>query len=243
MISGVIATICVLARPSHIAMNTHACRSTTEVVMILKSGTVRVGLLLLVGTLGVAPACTTVAGTPGRPGGVWGRSATIHGEVRGVDTRRDRIYVSEGRGGRGRTYTVHYDRRTRVYDGRRSYPVSALRRGDDVRIRVEYDRRGRAWADRVDLRRGRGWSDRGPWNNGRHADVWRTDRWSGRVVVVDARRNYFTLDRGSSRVVVVRVPSSNRDLGRRLGRLRRGEKVTIEVRHRGGQDVQLVRFR
>src|SRR5690606_4959733 len=133
--------------------------------MILKAGTIRVGLMLLVFALGVAPACTTVAGTPGRPpGGVWGREATIHGEIRGIDTRRDRIYVSEGRGGRGRTYTIYYDRRTRVHDGRRSYPVSALRRGDDVRIRVEYDRRGRPWAERVELRRGNGWGwgDRGP---------------------------------------------------------------------------------
>lgn len=210
--------------------------------MILKAGTVRIGLTLLVLSLGVAPACTMVAGTPGRPGGVWGRKETIHGEIRGVDTRRDRIYVSERRGGRWRTYTIYYDRHTRVYDGRRSYPVSALRRGDDVRIRVEYDRWGRPWAERVDWRRGRGWADRGPWDRDRH-DEWRIERWSGRVVVVDLRRNYFTLERGPSRVVVIRVPSSNGDIARRFGRLRRGETVTIEVRHRDGRDVELVRFR
>ena len=35
---------------------------------------------------------------------------------------------------------------------RREYALGALERGDLVRVYVEVDRRGEAWADRVDVR-------------------------------------------------------------------------------------------
>ncbi|HEX7119518.1 MAG TPA: hypothetical protein VF212_12060 [Longimicrobiales bacterium] len=228
--------------------------------MILKRGAVRVALALLVAAPGVASACTPVAGAPGLPGGVYGRSAGVVGEVRAVDRRRARIWLSVEH---GRVRAVNYGRRTRVYIGRRAYPVAALRRGDDVWVRLVYDRRGRAWAERVVLRRGdRDWRDRDRWgdddrwedddrwdgdrwgDDDRHRAVWRVARWAGRVQVVDVRRRYFTLDRGLSRVVVVRLPSRlDRADARRLGRLRRGERVVVEVRHRDGDVVELIRFR
>ncbi|HEX6939110.1 MAG TPA: hypothetical protein VF158_06830 [Longimicrobiales bacterium] len=226
--------------------------------MIPKSGNMRVGLVWLVCALGVAPACTPLAGAPGRPGGVYGRATEFYGEIRGVDTRRDRIYVDVGRGG---TRAVHYDRRTRVYAGRRSYPVSALRRGDDVRMRVVFDRRGVAWADWVEIRDRDRWEWRrwdGRWDDRRdhrrggddrwddddgRSVAWRVERWSGRIRAVDLRQRYFTLDRGASRVVVIRIRDLDGDDARRLGQLRRGERVVVEVRLRDGGLAELVRFR
>ena len=136
--------------------------------MVLKLGTARVALLLLIGSLVVAPACSTAGGTtrgdwdlPGR------RSSQLVGEIRSIDARRGRLQVDLAYGG---TRTVYFDRRTKVVgQGRRS--VSSLRRGDDVRIRVAYDRRGTAWADRIEVYRN-GWArnDRGRWDDRRARD-------------------------------------------------------------------------
>lgn len=230
--------------------------------MILRPGTVRVALLLLAALLVVAPACTTVGGAPSR-GGVYGARGDVVGEVRAVDARRGRIHVREAY---GRARTVRYDRGTRVFDGRREYPVSWLRRGDGVRIRVVYDRRGAPWADRVYVRpggwerwgdHGRGgddgrwedgrWGDRGG-EDGRWDDRWRdgmrVERLAGTVRSVELRRGYFTLEQGRSRLVVVRIPGRlDRDDARRVGRLRRGDYVHVEVRFGDRGAAELIRFR
>src|SRR5690606_24740654 len=138
------------------------------------------------------------------------------GEIRSIDARRGRLQVDLAYGG---TRTVYFDRRTKVVgQGRRS--VSSLRRGDDVRIRVAYDRRGTAWADRIEVYRN-GWArnDRGRWDDRRVVTARRV-QWQGTVRSIERRRNYFVLDRGRSNVVV-RIPSTlSRDEARRLDRLR-----------------------
>lgn len=71
----------------------------------------------------------------------------VTGEVTSVDTARDEISIDD----RGRRYTVGYDSRTRVlYEGR-EYRPEDLERGDVVRARVNEDRSGRLYADRVDV--------------------------------------------------------------------------------------------
>ncbi|HEX6308515.1 MAG TPA: hypothetical protein VFZ69_10030 [Longimicrobiales bacterium] len=169
-------------------------------------------------------------------GAVGGTGDSLYGEIRSVDTRRGVIQVREQY---GRDYTVRYDGRTRVVYGQRQYPVSALERGDQVQMRIEYDRNNTPWADRIEVRDSRRRAERG--------DV-RTDtrvqRVDGRVYQVDTRRGYFTLDGSYGRSLVVYVPRNVRreDL-RRFDRLRRGDRVRVEIRPRGRDQADLVRFR
>jgi hypothetical protein len=162
----------------------------------------------------------------------------VDGEIRSVDTRRGRLQL---RTATGRTNTVWVDRATRVVYGRRSYPVDALDRGDVVRIWLEVDSRGEAWADRVEVRRSA--RDRyGRYGDGRE---WgRVERLNGRVVEVSLRDGYFVVDPGADRAVVVYVPRGlDRDAYRRLERLRRGDRVTADVRLLSGEEAELVRLR
>jgi hypothetical protein len=161
-----------------------------------------------------------------------GQNSMVEGEVRSLDTRRGRMDIRDDRYGRNRT--VRIDDRTRVLDGSRQQPVSTLRRGDYVRVRLSYDRSGQAWADRVELRHG---------SNDRRNTA-RVERLDGRVAGVDHRRGHFALEQGRRNTVVVHVPRgiSSGD-ARRFDRLRRGDRVRVEVRHLGRDQAQLVRFR
>lgn len=160
------------------------------------------------------------------------RNAILHGEVRSLDARRGRLQIREEY---GRAHTVHLDNRTRVVYRSRQYPASALRRGDIVQVRVVWDRSGTAWADRIDVRQSA---------DDRRVATARVQRIDGRVGAVDTRRGYFTLEQSRSRQVVVHVPRrlSSGD-ARRFDRLRRGDRVRVDVRPVGRSDVELVRFR
>jgi hypothetical protein len=161
----------------------------------------------------------------------------LSGELRSVDARRGRIQVREDHGNR-RTHTLRYDNRTRVIYQGRQQSASHLQRGDIVRVRVSRDRSGTQWADQVEVR-----------NSGRDGRDGRTvssrvERLDGVVRQVDTRRGYFMVEESRSRTIVVRVPArlSSGD-ARRFERLRRGERVRVEVRALGRNEVQLVRFR
>jgi hypothetical protein len=71
------------------------------------------------------------------------------------------------------------------------------------------------------------------------------ERLDGRVQGIDVRRGYFTMTGARNARVVVYVPrDARRDDVRRFERLRRGERVRVEVRSRGrGDQAELVRFR
>lgn len=177
------------------------------------------------------PACANLGGV------LAGRPDDISGEVRSLDTRRGQLQIREDY---GRDISVRYDGRTRVVSGSRTYGVSMLRRGDLVRVRLEYDRNDQPWAERIELRRasrtGGVWQDRG----GRV----RVERWDGVVQQVDHRRGWFVLDRGRSgdtRVYLGRNP--RREDVRDFERLRRGQRVRIEVRASSRGEAELVRFR
>jgi hypothetical protein len=160
-----------------------------------------------------------------------GRDNVLVGEVRSLDARRGRLDVREER---GRMMTVRLDNRTPVLSGSRRHPVSSLRRGDLVRIRVSYDRSGTPWAERIDVRHST--ADR--------RVAARIERIDGRVTGIDNRRGYFTVDQGRRSTVVVYVPNrlSSGD-ARRFDRLRRGDRVRAEVMVTGRDRAELVRFR
>lgn len=209
--------------------------------MIPKRGLVRAAVVLALGGLVVVPACAPL-GAQG-PGRGWGwEDGRIVGEVRSVDTRRDRIDVRVAHGG---TRSVRYDRRTEFVARGHRISVHQLRRGDEVRIRLDHDRRGAPVAERVEVYRRDGWGDR---RDDRRDDRWddrRIERVSGTVRSVDHGRDYFVLESGRGRTLIIRV--AERDLRgddeRRWKRLRRGDRVAVEVQYRSGNEVRLIRFR
>ena len=85
-----------------------------------------------------------------QPGGPSARSGVIEGEIRTVDRRHGSMQVRSSRHG---TRTVRLDDETRVLYRRVEYTVDALEPGDVVRVYVEADGDGEAWARRVDVRR------------------------------------------------------------------------------------------
>jgi len=181
----------------------------------------------LLALLLTAPACASMGSVLG------GRPDDVYGEVRSLDTRRGRLQVREDY---GRDYTVRYDSRTRVVNGGRTYPVSSLRRGDLVRVRVEYDRYDEPWADRIELRRDAR-DDRDRVGVG-------VQRWNGLVRQVDYRSGWFVMDRnrsGNVRVFVGR--NARREDIRRFERMRRGDRVRVEVRTSYLGQAELIRFR
>jgi hypothetical protein len=191
-------------------------------------------ILALTGGLLLAPACAPLGAMDGVVlGGGGGRNSSfVEGEVRSVDTRRSRM---ELRDHRNRGYTVHFDRRTQVIYRQRQYPVEALERGDVVRARLVRDRNGALWADRVDV-----------WQSVRERGVayGRTERVSGTVSRVDHRRGHFTMQSGRNQVLIVHVPSRlTRDDARRFERLRRGDRVRVEIRPVGRGAAEFIRFR
>lgn len=198
--------------------------------------------LTMVGMAGVLSACAgSGLGTLGDVLGS-GQSSSLYGEVRSVDTRRGRIQVREQQ---GRDYTVRYDNRTRVVYRQREYPVSRLERGDQVQVRVEYDRNNTPYADRIDVRESaRDGRDRGDWDRDdrdRDRGMMRVD---GRVQGIDTRRGYFTVTQTRGpRLVVYVTRNTRRDDIRRFERLRRGDRVRVEVRSRGRDQAELIRFR
>jgi hypothetical protein len=199
--------------------------------MIRKLHTRLGGATLLATVLLSIAGCASLAGAEERAG-TRGRATIVNAEVRSVDTRSNRLNLREER---GRNVVVRYDNRTRVVYRQRNYPVSALERGDRVSVRVVQDRSGRAWAERVDVRE----SVR---DRGRSAA--RVQRVDGTVASVDTRRGSFVLSPGRGRSVVVYLP---RELSRsdrnRFERLRRGDRIRVDVRALGREQYELVRFR
>lgn len=195
--------------------------------------TVPLSVMLAAGLMLSLPACASSHGRGWDDyGGNRGRSGVIDGEVRSVDQRRGRITIREYR---GRSHELHFDNRTRVQDGRRRYSINALSRGDRVRVRVTYDRRGTPWVDRIEVRDGR---------QDRRASSRRVIRIDGRIAWIDSRRRSFTIEQGRSGRITVMVPGRiDRGDSRRLERLRKGDRVRIEARELSRGSVELIRFR
>jgi hypothetical protein len=202
--------------------------------------------LVLTATLLAAPSCAPYGDTIWGPRAPSARSAVIDGEVSAVDARRGQIRV---RSNRGRTNTLNVDRATRVLYQRRSYPLDALERGDVVRVWVEVDGRGEAWADRVEVRESvrerydrYGYDDRYGTDDPRYQN--RVELVEGRVGEVNLRNGYFTIEQGFNRSLAVYFPEGiDRDEYRRVGRLRRGDRVRADVRTLSGNEAELVRLR
>lgn len=194
------------------------------------------GLMLVAAILGTA-GCAPLGGVVAGPGGSSVRGDVLDGEVGRVDLRRGRLDLVAW-DGRVRSLLVHRD--TRVRHRRREYSVSALERGDEVRVYVRFDRRGDAWADRVDVRRSL--RDRRAPPARRSV---RLENLHGTVRAVDHRDGWFVVDPpGRREAVVVHLTARlDRRDEIRLDRLRRGQRVRLVVRPLDRDEVELVRFR
>jgi hypothetical protein len=185
------------------------------------------------GLLLVVPGCTALNALDEvlLPSG--NGNALVSGEIRSIDTRRGRLEIRDQNSNRNQT--VQYDTRTRVVYRSRQYPASSLERGDMVRARISYDRSGNAWADLVEVRESA--QDRRTSNS-------RVQRLDGVVRQVDTRRGLFTIEPNRARPVVVHVPRgvSSGD-ARRFDRLRRGDRIRVDVRPVNSNAAELVRFR
>ncbi len=198
--------------------------------------TLAVGLLLLPGCAPLGAMDGVVVGGTGvyRAGvhGLAPRAFVVDGRVHSVDLRRSRIEIRDY-GNRART--LRFDRGTQVVYRNRAYTPSAVERGDVVRVHVTQDRNGRLWADRIHVResvreRGRGYV--------------RTEHMRGAVLSVDGRRGRFLLDAGRNQRLVVVVPRDvDRHQVRQFHRLRRGDRVRVDVVPVGPGTVELIRFR
>ena len=203
--------------------------------------------MVLTASLLAAPGCSPIIG--GRESSPTG-SRVLDGQVWAVDSRRGRLQV---RSTAGRTNTLNVDRATRVMYRRRSYPMDALERGDMVRVWLEVDRRGDAWADRVEVRQSvrerydRYGDDEYAYDDRRRAQSRaqsRVERLEGRVRDVSVGSGYFTVEEAGDHVVAVYFPPAI-DPGelRRIERLRSGDRVRADVRPLSGSEAELVRMR
>lgn len=189
-------------------------------------------VLVLSGGLLVLSACSPLGAAEVLLPGPRGGASVVEGEVRSVDVRRSRLEIRD-QWNRGQTLRI--DRSTRVVYRQREVRLSALERGDLVRVRVERDRSGGLWADRIDVRESVRERSR--------AHV-RTERLSGTVTRVDGRRGHFVMEPARHRSVVVYLPAHvHRDEAHRFQRLRRGDRVRVEVIPTARGTVELVRFR
>lgn len=192
--------------------------------------------------LGLATAAALLSTAGCAAGGIldgWGSprgNDVIDGEVYRVDSRRMSVV---GYDGRTRSVNVHRDTRVR-YD-RRTYPVSALERGDEVRVYVTWDR-GTPWADVVDVRRSvRATRPR----TDRYGYRGRVERLDGYLLRLSLRDRWMAVaPRRGSGEVIVHLPSRlDRDDARRLQRLRRGDRLRLDVVPVGRSEAELVRVR
>lgn len=191
--------------------------------------------VLLLSALGAGGGCAQ-AGVEDILGGVFGSPGArgeVVGEVRGVDTRAQRI---ELRTEDGRSASIRYDRNTRVIFGRREYPVSALERGDVVAIRVREDGRGTCYASDVLVRESV--RERG----GAVAEA-PLQRIEGRVGRIDESRGAFRLQGRYDGELLVTLPyNPSRGTLNEFRRLRPGDLVRLEGRFLGQERFELERF-
>jgi hypothetical protein len=83
-------------------------------------------------------------------GGQGAQQQQIDAEIQQVDASGGRLYV---RTQDGQTGTIRVDSRTQVVYNNQQYPVTALERGDVVRIQLQQTQNNELYATRIDVLR------------------------------------------------------------------------------------------
>ncbi len=163
-------------------------------------------------------------------GALPGQGGDLRAEVQSVDTRDREIHV---RTDDGRSADVLYDDRTRVVYRNQDYAVTALERGDLVRMRVEETRGGALYTDLVEVEQ----------SVSERQDSGSAQRMEGSVTWIDDGSGQFLLDTRSEGDVMVNLPRNPpSDMVRDFRNLDRNDYVRVEVRWISQRQVELVRF-
>lgn len=163
-------------------------------------------------------------------GALPGQGGDLRAEVQSVDTRDREIHV---RTDDGRSADVLYDDRTRVVYRNQDYAVTALERGDLVRMRVEETRTGALYTDLVEVEQ----------SASERPDSGSEQRMEGSVTWIDDGSGQFLLDTRSEGDVMVNLPRNPpSDMVRDFRNLDRNDYVRVEVRWISQRQVELVRF-
>lgn len=179
-----------------------------------------------------AAGCAQMATLDDILGGVGMGGQGLTGEVQYVGPDQLEVRTAEGR-----TERVYHDRNTRVVYQNREYAVSALERGDVVRVAVQQGSRGEAYAQTIEVQQSV--QDRGG-----VAGTNRLEVLDGTVRRVDHQRGQFELTDSYRRSVLVTLPySTARADVDRFHRLREGDRVRVEVEMVSEGRAELVRFR
>lgn len=114
----------------------------------------RTSMLALGAALLVSSGCSNLGSLTNILGSVLGgqgaQQQQIDAEIQQVDASGGRLYVRTQDGQQG---TIRVDSRTQVVYNNRQYPVTALERGDVVRIRLQQTRNNELYATRIDVLR------------------------------------------------------------------------------------------
>lgn len=168
-------------------------------------------------------------------GALPGQGGDVLAEVQGVDSydREIRIRTDDGR-----TADVHYDDNTRVVYQNREYAVTALERGDLVRMRIQETSTGALYTDLVEVEQSAGErQDSGfPTSS-------RVERMEGNVSWIDYQSDQFLLDSRNNGDIMVNLPANPpSDMVRDFRNLDRNDYVRVEVEWLNDRHVELVAF-
>lgn len=168
-------------------------------------------------------------------GALPGQGGDVLAEVQAVDDRDREIRI---RTDDGQTADVGYDQNTRVVYQNREYPVTALERGDLVRMRVQETATGALYTDLVEVEQSAQERQDGGFPASSSAD-----RMEGSVSWIDYDTDQFLLDsRDNGDVMVNLPPNPPSDMMRDFRNLDRNDYVRVEVEWLNQQQVELVAF-
>lgn len=113
----------------------------------------KTSMLALGAALLVSSGCSNLGSIGNILGSVLGQQGAqqqIDAEIQQVDANNGRLYV---RTQDGQTGAIRVDSRTQVVYNNQQYPVTALERGDVVRIQLQQTRNNELYATRIDVLR------------------------------------------------------------------------------------------
>jgi hypothetical protein len=186
---------------------------------------------VLIACLGIFVAgCESIALMPRAPVEAPDPLRAITAAVNGVDPKLEEIYL---RSARNQHYVVNYTKDTRVLDRGRSFPISDLRIGDQVRVELRETSGRRLYADRI-IREGAAAAD--------SSIGIRTVE--GTVERIVPERGFLELRALNGTLLTVYVPESTDAATReRFSRIRVGDRVRLEGERLGEDRLELLAFR